>query len=101
MILSSVLPADESARPDLRVHDAFIDQLNQALRSIAAGDARLTYVDNTPHFFDETRGQLDPSWHIGDGVHLNAAGYDRWAGNLRIALEQGQSDLLQRSISAS
>lgn len=67
--LQSVLPREASAT-------AKIEQINQAYREIAAGLARVSYVDLTPAFAAED-GTLRADLTY-DGLHLNRAGYEVW-----------------------
>ncbi|MEZ6129681.1 MAG: GDSL-type esterase/lipase family protein [Planctomycetaceae bacterium] len=58
-----------------------IAKVNQLYEAAVKGDPQVTVVD-TWTLFAESSGDADPAW-FGDLLHLNAAGYDRWAAALR------------------
>jgi lysophospholipase L1-like esterase len=60
--------------------DEHIQAANEALKRIAKSE-RLTLIDLHPHFLGKDK-KLDKQYTM-DGLHLNAAGYRRWAGILR------------------
>lgn len=60
--------------------DEHILAANEALKRIAKSE-KLTLIDLHPQFLDADK-KLDKQYTM-DGLHLNAAGYQRWAGILR------------------
>lgn len=60
---------------------ALIQKVNQLYESVVRGDPQVTVVDTWTLFADEN-GDADPRW-FPDLLHLNPAGYDRWAAALR------------------
>jgi lysophospholipase L1-like esterase len=78
MLLQSILPRARE----------FADQIQTAnihLRQFAA-TVRAQYLDLWPALALES-GELNPAFSD-DQLHLNAAGYDAWLGELRPALER-------------
>jgi len=57
-----------------------IQQVNALYEATAKGDSQITVVDTWTLFAAES-GDADPQW-FRDLLHLNAAGYDRWAAAL-------------------
>jgi lysophospholipase L1-like esterase len=78
MLVQSVLPRGVEFAP--RIQDA-----NIHLRQFCA-TVRAQYLDLWPQFA-LSDGSLDPALSD-DGLHLNAAGYEAWLGELRPALER-------------
>lgn len=58
-----------------------IQRVNQLYDATAKGDPQITVIDTWTLFAEES-GDADPKW-FRDQLHLNAAGYDRWAAALR------------------
>lgn len=58
-----------------------IQRVNQLFEATVKGDSQITVVD-TWTLFADAEGDADPQW-FPDLLHLNAAGYDRWAAALR------------------
>lgn len=58
-----------------------IQRVNTLYESTAKGDSQITVVDTWTLFATES-GDADPMWFT-DLLHLNAAGYDRWAAALQ------------------
>lgn len=92
VICSAILPIDEPARENwLDRSNSRILTVNTELRETCE-QRGLLFSDATDTMIDEA-GNLDPSFHVGDGLHLNAAGNQRWIAELRAALAQiGISD---------
>lgn len=77
VVLSLVFPsATEKSRPTEK-----ITALNELYTATVKGDPQVTVVD-TWTLFAAATGDADPQW-FGDMLHLNPAGYDRWAAALR------------------
>lgn len=57
--------------------NARIVRLNKAMKKVAGRYPNIEYADNVQYFVDN-KGQLKADLHIGDGLHLNANGYDTW-----------------------
>ncbi|MBD3673114.1 MAG: DUF1080 domain-containing protein [Planctomycetaceae bacterium] len=60
---------------------ATIDQVNALYDAAVRNDSQITVVDTWTLFANEA-GDATPKW-FPDLLHLNPAGYDRWAGALR------------------
>ncbi len=60
---------------------------NAAMPNACGGRPRCVFLDSAALVRDG-KGQLDRRYEIGDGLHLNAEGYRRWAEALAGALER-------------
>jgi lysophospholipase L1-like esterase len=60
---------------------------NAALPNVCGGRPRCVFLDSAALVRDR-KGQLDRRYDSGDGLHLNAEGYRRWAEALSGALER-------------
>lgn len=58
-----------------------IKRVNELFDAAVKGDSQVTVVDSWTLFANEA-GDADPKW-FPDLLHLNSAGYDRWAGGLQ------------------
>ena len=90
VLVSGILPVAEGAMGRvycLRGYNQRIQAINQALKQELAGQAGRRFVDHSASLGRDGDGQLDRQFHCGDGLHLNARGYDRWAQNLRQHLQ--------------
>jgi lysophospholipase L1-like esterase len=83
VILSAVLPVDESARVSLRGRNARITALNRLLKSLSDRHAHVIFASYS-HLSEETN--LKPDLHVGDGLHPNNKGNRIIAANLRSAI---------------
>lgn len=91
VIIVLVLPVDEQAlsRPGL---SASIARVNQAL-VVLCQERPSTRCISMHDLLVSNTGQLEVRYHIGDGLHLNKAGNDRWIQVLRDALKrEGRSE---------
>ncbi len=59
-----------------------IRQVNALYEAAVKGDARVTVLDTWTLFADPQTGDMNPAW-AKDLLHLNPAGYARWAAALR------------------
>jgi len=90
LIVVSLLPVDESKlhqRPDVavrRIGNAVLTGINTELAKVCARNRRCRYADAWPLLAPE--GKLAEGYHIGDGLHLNRAGYERLAAAIAPAL---------------
>ncbi len=85
LVVSAVLPLDErveSVGPD---RNKRIANLNGQIAALCADFERCVFVDASSALLD-TDGSLAAAYHVGDGVHPNTAGYDRWIRALRQGL---------------
>lgn len=82
LIFSAVLPLDDRTKEEGEQRNARIRELNKGLADLCAANPKCSFVESTPSLADET-GNLRPSLHVGDGVHLNTAGYALWIKNLK------------------
>jgi lysophospholipase L1-like esterase len=93
VVVSAILPIDESARAELAERKDWIQRFNTELRRVAEERDAAIFVDSSHELDADGDGRLDPSLHDGDGVHLNSAGNLRWASRLRDAvLRQGTEE---------
>jgi lysophospholipase L1-like esterase len=76
IVLCRVLPSAASKKRPR----AAIDAVNAALTAVVKGDPQVTVLD-TWTLFADPEGDADPRW-FPDLLHLNPAGYDRWAAAL-------------------
>lgn len=67
--------------------NARIFKVNQSLKQAASRYANVSFIDNTDSFIND-EGQLRSEYHIGDGLHLNANGYQVWIDLLKNELSQ-------------
>lgn len=63
---------------------------NERLRSMAAADDRLRYIDVAAAFL-QPDGQVMTDIFVDDGLHLNEKGTDIWAATVREALMEGEA----------
>ena len=92
VIVSAVLPVDESV-PRRAALNSKIRLLNEKLNLLCLGNMSVRFVDSTSLLDSNGDGSLDPQMHIGDGLHLNALGYEVWTKNLRDNLAQWRTDV--------
>lgn len=77
-----------SAKPSLvrwHLHPAY-EKLNQEFEDLANKDANRKYVNIWDVMLND-RGVVNPSLFIGDGLHMNKAGYDIWGRVIRPFVE--------------
>lgn len=85
VIISAIHPVDEAKRGPQQSNRR-IRQVNQGLERLASSDPRWVYTDAGRRLGD-SRGNLKPAYHVGDGVHLSAAGYAIWTEALKAAID--------------
>jgi lysophospholipase L1-like esterase len=73
VLMMAVLPVDERVQRHFR--NADIGELNRRLSQLCAEHKNCRFIDPTPSMRDET-GNLRPSAHDGDGIHLSSLGHD-------------------------
>lgn len=91
VLVSGILPVAEGAMGRvycLRGYNQRIQAVNQALKQGLAAQTGRRFVDHSASLGRDGDGQLDRQFHCGDGLHLNARGYDRWIQNLRQHLDE-------------
>ena len=54
---------------------------DQEIKKVISEQENITFVDLSPSMFDD-QGELKKDIFIEDGLHMNALGYDGWAGRL-------------------
>ena len=77
IVLCRVFPSSASKKRPKEI----VQRVNQLYEGAVKGDPQITVVDTWTLFADEA-GDANPKW-FPDLLHLNAAGYDRWAAGLR------------------
>ncbi|MFA7693777.1 MAG: GDSL family lipase [Candidatus Hydrogenedentes bacterium] len=85
LLFSAILPLDERNKPEEKHYNQRILELNTCLKDLCE-KKDYAFLDMTPILADDT-GNLKPSYHTGDGVHLNTEGYALWIQKLRASLE--------------
>lgn len=88
VILSTILPVDDRANPRLQARTPRLAGLAAAYARLCA-EYRHCHLLDSYRLFSDAEGRLAPSWHEGDGIHLNASGYQRW----QLALQQALAEL--------
>ncbi len=81
ILFSAILPVDEYIKTG-RDYNARIAIINSKLQSICDDKERLKFLDISTYLSD-SKGNLLPRYHIGDGVHLNALGNGVWISELK------------------
>lgn len=89
VLLLSVLPVNEATlqKPGL---NQSIKALNQQLKT-AAQQAGFIYVDSYSSFINQYE-QLSSGYDLGDGLHLNPAGYKLLIQNIKSGIKKGSSN---------
>ncbi|HAC92474.1 MAG TPA: hypothetical protein DCF63_17870 [Planctomycetaceae bacterium] len=64
-----------------------VNRANELIRQYADTDKLIHFIDTRQYFFT-SEGQPDDSLFVKDRLHLNRAGYQRWASIIRSALER-------------
>jgi len=88
VVVSAILPIDESSRVELAGRKEWINRFNTSLRRITDARELVMFVDSATALDTDGDGRLDPSLHDGDGVHLNSAGNIVWASRLPDAIQR-------------
>lgn len=86
IIVSLVLPVDENIVQQDGIN-AKVAQVNKALMQMCEKIPRASCLSWSEAILLPS-GQLDPWFHIGDGLHLNARGNALWIQNLREKLDE-------------
>jgi len=77
LVVFSILPVNEemiSKNP--KMSNTRIKKINMELADLCNKNS-VQFIDLSGYFIDEN-GYLDSKYHVGDGIHLNQAGYDIW-----------------------
>ncbi len=84
VLVSAILPVDEEIllKPG---YNSRIEKLNKEISIICHRHRNCAYLDMRPDLINEI-GQLGTNYHLGDGIHLNAEGYEIWIKGLKAAL---------------
>lgn len=75
LVVGAIWPIDANVRKDLKDYHERIGILNHALESKCYLRSNCKYF-NIINILSDNEGNLRPDLHIGDGVHLNADGYE-------------------------
>lgn len=87
VIICAVKPVDERVKQaNGRTRDR-INALNDGLIQLSSARANAIFIDITADL-EDAAGNLSKRYHIGDGVHLSAAGYNVWIKALRQVMAQ-------------
>lgn len=76
IVLCQMFPSSGSKKRPKEI----IERVNALYEATVKGDPQVTVIDTWTLFADAT-GDANPKW-FGDLLHLNPAGYDRWAAGL-------------------
>lgn len=96
VIISAILPVDLRVWPEPD-HNQRIQQINHELELLCSTHPTSLFVDSRTRLIDAEQidtGQVDSAQnlaanhHIGDGIHLSAAGYTVWIDELRDGLQR-------------
>ena len=87
VVLSTILPVDDRANPRLQPRTPRLAGLATAYARLCAEFQHCHLLDSY-RLFSDAEGRLSATWHEGDGIHLNAAGYLRWQRALQQALQE-------------
>lgn len=85
VIISSILPLEENSfdeHYETKKNNEQIVQLNSSLAQLASRYPNTVYIDSSSHLKDAS-GNLNGTFHNGDGLHLNVSGYMMWAAGLK------------------
>lgn len=85
VIVSAVHPIDEQFVKTL-TNNKQIKVLNSNIFQLTQEYENVSFIDIGEDL--STKGVLSKKYHIGDGVHLNQAGYDIWITKLKIHLNE-------------
>jgi len=85
IIFSAILPIDERIKKDGDGWNNRIAELNENAKEICALVENCFFINSGGKLIDFT-SNLNSSYHIGDGVHLNSQGYEIWIADIKNAL---------------
>lgn len=85
VLLSTILPVDDRSNPRLQARPARLARLAPAYAALCQQFSHCQLLDSYQLFADHD-GRLPVIWHEGDGIHLNASGYERWRRAIALAL---------------
>jgi len=85
VLFSGVFPVDE-VRSDLIGYNARINRINRRLNKLCVDSPRLYYFSMSD-FVQDSNGELDDDYHIGDGIHLNSLANAAWISRLKALIE--------------
>lgn len=77
LVVFSILPVNEEVvSKNPKMSNTRIKKINMELADLCNKNS-VQFIDLSGYFIDEN-GYLDSNYHVGDGIHLNQAGYDIW-----------------------
>lgn len=77
LVVFSILPVNEEVvSKNPKMSNTRIKKINMELADLCNKNS-VQFIDLSGYFIDEN-GYLDSKYHVGDGIHLNQAGYDIW-----------------------
>jgi lysophospholipase L1-like esterase len=82
VIFNSILPVDEKIRQDVKRNNRIISSVNNKLEGICLKYQNVYFLDNS-ELLSGPDGNLQAMYHVGDGLHLNTAGYKIWIASLQ------------------
>jgi len=81
ILFSGIFPVDE-VKSNLIGYNARINRINRGLNKLCADSPRLYYFSMSD-FIQDSHGELDDDYHIGDGMHLNSLANAAWISRLK------------------
>jgi len=85
IIVSAIMPVDERVVHTASVTNERIDEINSEI-GLLVDTYENVYFVNSGILLKNRDGNLKAEFHVGDGVHINAAGYQVWIRLLREVL---------------
>ncbi len=86
VVLAAIFPIDSVLAENPSRSNGRIKSLNIKLKKLCSNDLRCRYIDSGGRLQDNS-GNLRADYHLGDGVHLNPAGYRVWINELKLQLD--------------
>ncbi|MBA1446929.1 MAG: hypothetical protein FE835_18930 [Gammaproteobacteria bacterium] len=86
IVLAAIFPIDSALAEKPSRSNRRIISLNMKLKKLCRSDLRCRYIDSGGRLQDNS-GNLRTDYHLGDGVHLNPAGYRVWIDELKPQLD--------------
>jgi lysophospholipase L1-like esterase len=87
--VSGVLPVSQNHSPHKNEHQSKVNKINTSLQNILSNFDKITYIPPPLALFDK-KGYLKAKLHSGDGLHLNALGYEIWIEHLKRKLARNE-----------
>lgn len=99
VIISLIMPVSEANLGRFSITST-VKSLNQSLREICLSNSRVRCLD-AGVLLTDNEGQLAAHHHVGDGLHLSAAGNEIWLKQLGFAIAEVTESIEKDAINAS